>query len=124
MLLDTNIVLWWLAGDRERLGADLVAALRGRADEIVVSVVAVWEASIKRQLGKLEPPLPDLLDRLERAETSIMPISARHADHAGGLPLLHRDPFDRLLVAQAQLERMPIVTVDRNIRRYDVETIG
>ena len=124
MLLDTHIVLWWLAGNRERLGAALAATLRGRADEIVVSAVAVWEASIKRRLGKLEPPLPDLLERLERAETSIMPISARHADHAGGLPLHHRDPFDRLLVAQAQLERLPIVTADRNIRRYDVETIG
>jgi PIN domain nuclease of toxin-antitoxin system len=124
VLLDTRIVLWWLLADAQRLGAELVRMLRQRSDEVVVSTVVIWEASIKRKLGKLDPPLPDLLERLEAAGTSVMPIAARHADRAGGLPLHHRDPFDRLLVAQAQLERLPIVTVDPAIRLYDVETLG
>lgn len=123
MLLDTHVVLWWLQGDVQRLGEQVVETL-GRSDApITVSAVVFWEAAIKRALGKLNPPVPDLLARLEATDVRILPITAQHADHVASLPPCHRDPFDRLLVAQAQLERMPIVSVDPWIDAYDVEVI-
>lgn len=123
MLLDTHIVLWWLAGNVDRLGAHVVETLERPDVDVTISAVVVWEAAIKRSLGKLEPPLPDLLDRLEASDVRILPISARHADRVASLPPHHRDPFDRLLVAQAQLERLPIVSVDPWIDAYDVPVI-
>ncbi len=125
VLLDTHVVLWWLQDDLRRLTTDAVAALEDPLVDIVVSAVCVWEIAIKRSIGKLAPSVPDELERLEDAiGVRMLPVMPRHANHVANLPYHHRDPFDRLLVAQAQLERLPIVTVDPRIRKYDVETIG
>ncbi len=78
--------------------------------------------AIKRGLGKLEGP-DDLLPQLERAGVEVLPIAARHADLVGSLPLHHRDPFDRLLVAQAILEGLALVSDDTAMRRYDIEVV-
>jgi PIN domain nuclease of toxin-antitoxin system len=124
VLLDTHVVLWWLRRELDRLSPGTVTALRDPGAELVVSVVAVWEIAIKRSLGKLDRLPPDVSGDLSAAGVRVLSITASHADHVANLPFHHRDPFDRLLVAQAQLEGLPIVTVDPRIRLYDVETIG
>ncbi len=121
LLLDTHVVLWWLGAD-ERLGP----AGRTRIDaatERVLSVATVWEISIKRGLGKLQAP-DDILGRLRQPGLRVMPIAYEHAVAAGGLPWHHRDPFDRMLVAQARLEGLTVMTEDRRIRAYSVDTVA
>jgi PIN domain nuclease of toxin-antitoxin system len=122
LLLDTHLVLWWMAGEASRISKRALAALESEGIEPIVSAVTVWEAAIKRGLGKLEAP-GDLLAQLEGAGVELLPITARHADLVASLPLHHCDPFDRLLVAQAQTEGLALVTDDEAIRRYDVEVI-
>lgn len=87
-----------------------------------MSAVNVWEVAIKRRLGKLEAP-PDLLAQLERAAVELLPISARHADLVGTLPMHHRDPFDRLLIAQASVEGIALASGDAEVRRYGIEIV-
>lgn len=82
----------------------------------------IWEVAIKRRLGKLDAP-GDLLEQLERAGVDLLPITARHADRVGTLPLHHRDPFDRLLVAQADTDGLSLVSADKNLRRYGVKVV-
>lgn len=122
LLVDTHVLLWWLADDRDRLSATARERLTAPAARVVVSAVSVWETAIKRALGKLIAP-PDLLMRLEQAAVDLLPITARHADRVAGLPDHHRDPFDRLLVAQAELEGLTIVSADPQVRRYDVTVV-
>jgi PIN domain nuclease of toxin-antitoxin system len=88
----------------------------------VISAVVVWEVAIKRRLGKLDAP-PNLLEQLERAGVDLLPITARHADRVGTLPLHHRDPFDRLLVAQAEIEGLPLVSADQSLLPYGIEIL-
>jgi PIN domain nuclease of toxin-antitoxin system len=121
-LLDTYLVLWWMAGEASRISKRALAALGSDGVEPIVSAVTIWEAAIKRGLGKLDAPA-DLLIQLERAGVEVLPITARHADLVASLPLHHRDPFDRLLVAQATLEGLPLVSHDVSLRRYDVEVV-
>jgi PIN domain nuclease of toxin-antitoxin system len=122
LLLDTHLVLWWMGGEASRISKRALAALGSDGIEPIVSAVTVWEAAIKRGLGKLESPT-DLLAQLERAGVELLPITARHADLVVSLPLHHRDPFDRLLVAQATLEGLALVSDDESLRRYDVEVV-
>jgi PIN domain nuclease of toxin-antitoxin system len=95
------------------------------ADEayVAISAAVVWEIAIKRDRGKLDAPA-DLEEQLEEQGFAALPILIPHAVRAGALPSYHRDPFDRMLVAQAQIEGLTIVTRDKNIPRYDVETIA
>jgi PIN domain nuclease of toxin-antitoxin system len=122
LLLDTHLVLWWMAGEASRISKKALAALGSDGIDPVVSAVTVWEAAIKRGLGKLDSP-DDLLPQLERAGVELLPVTARHADLVASLPLHHRDPFDRLLVAQATLENLPVVSDDVALRRYDIEVV-
>lgn len=117
LLLDTHVVLWWLSDD-PRLGRSVVERIQSNPD-VVVSAASVWEISIKRALGKLEV-VDDYLPAIAREGFRPLPISMEHAARAGGLPPHHRDPFDRMLVAQAQIEDLRIVTSDRRIEAYDV----
>jgi PIN domain nuclease of toxin-antitoxin system len=117
-LLDTNALLWTI-GDRSRIRPDALAAIEAPTNLVAVSPVSPWEIEIKRALGKLRAP-NDLGQQLERAGFVPLPITVAHGLAAGALPLHHRDPFDRMLVAQAQLEGMTIVTRDRDIARYQV----
>ena len=120
-LLDTHILLWWLADDR-RLSVDL-RGLITTAPVVVVSAVSAWEIAIKRALGKLRAP-EDLAAVVDRSGFSPLPITLQHAQAAGVLPRHHHDPFDRMLIAQAELERLTIVTVDDRFRHYGVATVG
>jgi len=121
-LLDTHLVLWWMAGEASRVSKRALDALGSEGVEPIVSAVTIWEAAIKRGLGKLEAP-PNLLAQLEGAGVEVLPVTGRHADLVASLPLHHRDPFDRLLVAQATLEGLPLISDDQWMRRYDVEVI-
>lgn len=88
----------------------------------MVSAVVIWEVAIKRRLGKLKAPA-DLLERLEQAGVDLLPINAHHADRVGTLPLHHRDPFDRLLIAQAEIEGLSLVTADGDLSRYGIQVV-
>ena len=122
LLLDTHLVLWWMNGEASRISKKALAALGSEGIDPIVSAVTIWEVAIKRGLGKLEGP-DDLLPQLQRAGVELLPIAARHADLVGALPLHHRDPFDRLLVAQAMLEGLALVSDDEALRRYKVEIV-
>jgi PIN domain nuclease of toxin-antitoxin system len=118
LLLDTHAFLWWDA-DLPGLGAAARSAIRDSANNVFVSAASVWEIAIKRRLGRLRfegSPTANI------ARNGFQPlaISPEHAERAGDLPLLHSDPFDRLLIAQAQMEGMTLVTVDRKIQLYSV----
>jgi PIN domain nuclease of toxin-antitoxin system len=107
-----------MAGEPERIGKEAKAAITGGEDPVVISAVVIWEVAIKRGLGKLDAPA-DLLAQLERADVELLPITARHADRVGTLPLHHQDPFDRLLIAQADVDSLTLVSADAAMRRYD-----
>lgn len=109
-----------MAGELDRLSDTARDAIAD--SEVVVSAVVIWEVAIKRRLGKLDAPA-DLLDRLEQAGVDLLPITARHADRVGELPLHHRDPFDRLLIAQAGTEGLVLVSADQDLGRYGVEIL-
>jgi PIN domain nuclease of toxin-antitoxin system len=125
ILLDTQCWLWMLA-EPERLQPAARAQVSERRNELVLSVASLWEIAIKIGLGKLTLPgrpamyLPPLF---ERSGVSVLPIQAEHALAVVDLPLHHRDPFDRLLVAVAKVERLPILTADRTFEDYDVEIL-
>ncbi len=124
-LLDTHAFLWWITDD-SRLPERARSLIRESGNEIVLSAASSWEMAIKVQLGKLEAPR-DLagfvIDHLQRNRFGVLPIHLRHSLAVATLPLLHRDPFDRMLVVQSQLEEMPILTGDPLIRQYAVETV-
>ncbi len=122
LLLDTHIFLWW-NGRPQLIRAAVRDAIIDSANEIYVSAASVWEIGIKRALGKLE--FSGKIVRAIRAHRfEVLPISGEHAERAAELPRHHADPFDRLLVAQADLERMLLGTQDAKIRPYPVATIG
>lgn len=111
-----------MADDTDRISNAALEAIGAEDARLVVSAVSVWEVAIKRELRKLDAP-GDLLPQLERARVELLPITARHADRVATLPPHHRDPFDRLLVAQATSEALALVTADESLRRYDVEVV-
>lgn len=111
-----------MAGEQDRIGSKAAAAFEKAPTRVVISAVTVWEVAIKRQLGKLDAPA-DLLQQLERAGVELLPITPRHADRVGALPTHHRDPFDRLLIAQAEVEGLALVTGDGEMDDYDVEVV-
>ncbi|MEZ5215239.1 MAG: type II toxin-antitoxin system VapC family toxin [Ilumatobacteraceae bacterium] len=118
LLLDTHVALWAFA-DPGRLGAETRAAIVDPRNTVAISAISVWEVEIKRALGKLRAPDAFAQLCLERGFDEL-PVRFEHAERAGRLPPIHADPFDRMLVAQAQLEQCPIVTHDRSISAYDV----
>lgn len=121
LLLDTHALLSLLFADG-KLSRRAREAIELSDSSPVVSAVSVWEIAVKRAIGKLEAP-SDLLEQLDGWDVELLPISIRHAHATGELPLHHRDPFDRLLVAQAQLEGCALVTRDRALGIYDVPTV-
>lgn len=120
LLVDSHVALWWLGADSS-LGSACAGQLHS-ADEVYFSAVTPWELGIKKSLGKLSFP-DGLVMELVAGGFVELAISAAHAERAAGLPPHHRDPFDRMLVAQAQLELLVLVTADRLLRPYDVEII-
>lgn len=121
LLLDTHTVLWFAAG-ASRLRAEARGAIES-AERTYVSASTIWELAIKQATGRLVAP-DDLATRLNDLGFLELPIGWEHARVAGGLPMLHRDPFDRILVAQAIVERLTIVTSDGTIGQYGVPVIA
>lgn len=115
-LLDTHILLWYLEDD-PRLTADVRTQVGDAQTRVYVSVASIWEMSIKRAQGKLTMP-DDMQAALVAYQFDLLTITLAHALAAGILPLHHRDPFDRMLVAQAQLEGLTLVTHDARLRPY------
>ena len=120
LLIDTHALLWWL-DDAPALSARAREAIADPGNEPLISTATVWEIAIKRSLGKLEVPA-DLVDGIDDAGFSWLPVAAEHAWAVGALPRLHGDPFDRLIVAQALTERLPVVTRDPQLAGYGIET--
>lgn len=120
LLLDTHVFLWWQAGD-PRLG-DEVREKLSHAPLVFVSAASAWEAAIKAGLGRLRLP-KTVEEGVEEAGFSKLPVTFAHAEQVASLPRHHADPFDRLLIAQARLEGLTLVTHDRAFRRYEVELL-
>ena len=121
LLLDTHVLLWWL-GDDHRLGEQARLAIADPANEAVVSAVSGWEIAIKRGLGKLKAPA-DLEAHVKAQGFSLLAMTFGHAERLASMPSLHRDPFDRMLVAQAKAEGLVLVTQDARIKGYDVPVL-
>lgn len=120
LLLDTHVALWAIAGDAT-LGADFLDRLRHDPD-IFLSPVSLWEITIKQAAGKLAGP-PDLAERVRDMGFRELAVTHGHAIAAGRLPPHHRDPFDRMLVAQAAGEGLTLVSRDASIAMYDVDIL-
>lgn len=121
VLLDTHILLWWLADDPHLPGA-AAAVIADRDTDVRVSAASAWEISIKQAAGRLDVP-DDLLDAVAANEFEILAITANHAMAAGRLPPHHADPFDRMLISQAQLETLILVSVDSRFSKYEVSLL-
>ena len=125
VLLDTQVWLWML-GAPERLSRKARSLVVSQENELLLSAASAWEIAIKQAVGKLQLPespeeyIPPLM-----IQTAITPLAVnhRHASRVASLPTHHRDPFDRILIAQAQIEELPILTADRTFRRYDVDVL-
>jgi PIN domain nuclease of toxin-antitoxin system len=121
LLLDAHALLWWLADDAT-LESAARAAIASPANDVLVSAATVWEIEIKRALGKLEAP-DGLVDAVEASAFQALPISLVDAERAGRLPPHHRDPFDRMLVAQAMRLDAVIVSRDDAFAPYGLEVL-
>ena len=125
LLLDTHVLIWWLAGD-PMLSANAKAAVADPGNEALVSAASAWEVATKYRIGKLPQAaalaadMPSVLTGQGFVE---LPITVRHAQAAGSLPGPHRDPFDRMLIAQAIEEGLTILTRDRSFKAYDVPVL-
>jgi PIN domain nuclease of toxin-antitoxin system len=121
LLVDSHVLLWHVLDD-SRLGPEPTAAIEADEAEVLVSTASLWEIAIKAALGKLDVP-DDLPVQVEQLGFHLLPVTADHAWQVRQLPLHHRDPFDRLLIAQAQIERLSIVTADASFDAYDVKVV-
>lgn len=121
LLLDTHVVLWWLE-DPSLVSEAARDAISDPVNDVLVSAVSAWEMAIKAGVGKLDVP-PNFESAVSQCGLKMLSINCQHALMTQSLPLLHRDPFDRLLVAQAMVEGATLVTRDAMIRQYCVPTI-
>jgi PIN domain nuclease of toxin-antitoxin system len=120
-LLDTHILLWWLSDDKKlvKKTKDLIAKPTTR---IFVSTVSIWEIVIKKSLNKLTVP-DNLKEMLYASDFEILPITIDHALYLEQLPIIHNDPFDRLLIAQCAVEKLILITADKIIPKYDISCL-
>ena len=121
LLLDTHVILWWLADDPTL--SDGIKAMLDTEPQSYISSATIWEVAIKQSAGKIVEPA-DLPERIRRSGFRELPINFEHAMVAGRLPPIHRDPFDRMLVAQAQCEHLTLVTRDERCQQYDVAVLA
>ncbi len=125
LLIDTHVFLWWIAGD-PKLSEKAGRVISEADNRLFLSAASGWEIAIQAKLGKLHiegDVTSFIIEQMRLNSIEQLPVKISHALHVSTLEALHRDPFDRLLVAQAQLERMPILTADRHITAYPVETV-
>ena len=121
-LLDTHVMLWW-AEDPFSISDAARTAINSAHNRIYVSMATAWELAIKQRLGKLQSPM-SAQQIIERGRFTPLAIGFAHVEIIKNLPLLHGDPFDRMLVAQAQEEKLVLITRDSDILRYDIQTIA
>ncbi len=121
LLLDTHVVLWWLTDD-PTLSDDIKTKLDHEPD-VRISAATIWEITVKQAIGQLVEPA-DLPERIRDSGFVELPITFEHAIAAGRLPLIHRDPFDRMLVAQARCEDLTLVTRDAHFQKYEVSILA
>jgi len=122
VLLDTHILIWALENNPALSEKARNAITTGR-NMVFVSLASVWEISIKKSTGKLKVP-DNLLEELLSHRFSLLNINAEHAQLAGALPLIHKDPFDRMLIAQAKIEKLILISNDPLIAQYKVKLLG
>ena len=125
LLLDTHMFLWFLS-EESRMPEETREAIASRENSVLVSAASVWEIAIKASIGRLKIARTDVMKLpylIEASGLAELPVLARHAAAVSALPMHHRDPFDRLLIAQARAESLTLATIDPAIRRYDVETL-
>jgi len=125
VLLDTHTFLWWITDD-PKLSLRVRGIISDGENEIFISAATGWEIAIKAQIGRLK--LPDeprlfILEQLKINGMKSLPIEMRHALHISTLPIHHQDPFDRILIAQAQMEELPVLSADPQFWKYDVTII-
>lgn len=120
LLLDTHVLLWWL-GDSRKATAKIRKAI-DEADIVWVSAVSAWELEVKRLRGLLDAPM-NLEATLQRLDIQTLALKLPHAVAAARLPMLHRDPFDRMLVAQASLESLTLCTGDKILAEYGISVL-
>lgn len=125
LLLDTPALLWWLAGDAQ-LSLRARQAIADRRHEIIVSAASAWEVTTKHRLGKLPDAGPlavDFAREMKKQGFTALPIAMTHAQVAGALPGEHRDPFDRMLIAQAREEHLALVSNESLFDSYGIKRI-
>ena len=124
-LLDTHAFLWFVTGQKA-LGPAAERLIRPGAHQLLLSIASVWEIAIKAGVGRLEFAVPVerfLSTHLRLNRVTLLPIEMDHAVHVATLPHHHRDPFDRMLVVQARMEEMPIISADPELDRYGIERV-
>lgn len=121
LILDTHVLLWWW-DDSPKLSGELRELIANADNEVFVSAVSIAEIAVKRSIGRLEVN-DDFAEGIERDGFVELPMRAVHGGRLASLPLLHRDPFDRMLVAQAQVEGATLVSLDGMVKQYDVPTL-
>ncbi|MEC4020632.1 type II toxin-antitoxin system VapC family toxin [Streptomyces sp. H27-D2] len=121
LLLDTHVVLWWMHDSVELSGE--IKDMLDTEPAAYVSAVSPWEIAVEQSLGTLTGP-EDLAERVRDSQFTPLPITAGHGVRAGRLPMHHRDPFDRLLIDQAQTEGLTLLTRDKWIPQYDVQVMA
>jgi PIN domain nuclease of toxin-antitoxin system len=128
VLLDTHTFLWWIT-ESHQLSRRAISIIEDGSNQLFFSAASGWEIAIKEQIGKLgllssgADLQQFLLDELQNNAVSVLPIYLHHALRIYRLPLHHRDPFDRMLIAQSQIEEMPILSLDPLLQQYQVELI-
>jgi len=124
-LLDTHALIWWVTAD-ERISRELRQRLAQPAQDVFVSAATAWEIATKARIGRLDAPkalLRDFVEGVELLGFLPLPITLRHGTEAGGMPSAHRDPFDRILAAQARMERLDLVSCDPAFEALGVKTL-
>lgn len=121
LLVDAHTLLWWL-DDPALLSEQARLAIRDGGNDVLVSAATIWEIVVKQALGKLDAP-EDLADAISASRFATLPVTMPHALAVRWLPAIHRDPFDRMLIAQAMVEQLEIVTRDQAIPKYAVRCI-
>jgi len=120
LLLDTHALLWWLADD-PKLSSRSRELIADPANQVAVSAVSGWEIGIKQALGKLDVDPERMLAEVQDNGFALLNVNFKHGLAAGALPPHHRDPFDRMLIAQAQCEGLKLISIDEALAEYDVD---
>ena len=116
LLVDTHLLLWWVAG--RRLAREAAALIEDPQNQVFASAASIWEIAIKAGLGRIDVDPGEFVRTLESGGFTALPITSRHAVAVAELPEIHRDPFDRLLVAQSRVEQMSLLTHDKVLSGY------